>query len=131
MSAREYLGRLRHLHEAAMAAEAQIDSVTADVERTTARYTPAPGGGQHDPADGILRLMQIKQMCCTKIEEYSRHKASCIELIGMVDPQYQRALTLVYINFLSKAAAAEELGCSRQWLDSKLSKGLAEMEKLL
>lgn len=131
MRGREFLMELRRLNEAAMAAEAQIESMRADVERTTVRLSPAPGGGSSDPAAGIIRLMQVKQRCERKIEEYNRHKARCIELIGMIDADYQRALTLVYINHLSKTAAAEEIGCSRTWLERRLKRGLAQLDKLI
>ncbi|MBR5948619.1 MAG: DUF1492 domain-containing protein [Clostridia bacterium] len=131
MTGKEFLLELQRLNEAAMAAEAQLESIRADVERTTARLSPAPGGGTADPASGIIRLMQIKQRCERKIEEYNRHKARCIELIGMIDADYQRALTLVYINYLSKAAAAEEIGCSRTWLERRLKRGLAQLDKLI
>lgn len=131
MTGKEFLLELKRLNEAAMAAEAQIESMRADVERTTARLTPAPGGGGSDPAAGIIRLMQVKQRCERTIEEYNRHKARCIELIGLIDASYQRALTLVYINYLSKAAAAEELGCSRTWLERRLKRGLAQLDRLV
>ena len=72
-----------------------------------------------------------KQRCERTIEEYNRHKARCIELIGLIDASYQRALTIVYINYLSKAAAAEELGCSRTWLERRLKRGLAQLDRLL
>ena len=79
-----------------MAAEAQIESMRADVERTTVRLSPTPSGGCSDPAEGILRLMQAKQRCEQTIERYNHYKAHCIELISMVDAEYQRPLTLVY-----------------------------------
>lgn len=114
-----------------MAAEAQIESMRADVERTTVRLSPTPSGGCADPAEGILRLMQAKQRCEQTIERYNHYKAHCIELISMVDAEYQRPLTLVYINYLSKAAAADELNCSRTWLEKRLALGITQLERFI
>lgn len=131
MTGREYLEELRRLDEAAMAASAQIESMEADVQRTTVRLSPAPGGGNADPAAGILALMQAKQQCAQTIGKYNQHKARCVQIIGLVDVKYRRALTLVYINYLSKAAAAEAIGCSLTWLYTLLDKGIEEFEKFM
>lgn len=129
LKAKEYLQRIKALDEAAKAAEAQKETLEADITRITARYSQAPGGGRADPAERIVRLINLGASCRQRIDEYVAHKTRCIELINRT--HYARLLTALYIEYKSMSVVAEELFCSRSKFIRLHSRALKEFAKFL
>jgi len=100
MTAKEYLRRVRHLDSTISAKLEQIETLHAQVTKTTSVLSDMPrsGGEQDRLAKTIAKIVDLKKRLRDEIEEYIELKEEAIKLIdSMSDGRHRLVLTYRYI----------------------------------
>ena len=134
MTAKEYLRRVRHLDSTISAKLEQIETLHAQVTKTTSVLSDMPrsGGEQDRLAKTIAKIVDLKKKLRDEIEEYIELKEEAIELIdSMSDGRHRLVLTYRYINGKTWEEIAVEMHYTYKWVHVLHGQALADFENVL
>ena len=134
MTAKEYLRRVRHLDNTISAKLEQIETLHAQVTKTTTVLSDMPkaGGEQDKLAKTIAKIVDLKRRLRDEIEEYIELKEEAIRLIdSMSDGRHRLVLTYRYINGKTWEEIAVEMHYTYQWVHRLHGQALVEFEKVM
>ena len=134
MTAKEYLGRIRHLEGCIKAKILIKEQIRAMAENTTANLSEkVQTSNLHDQvSDNAIRIVELEELINKDISK-------CIDLIGEIrekieilsDDRYKIILSMYYLSNKTFEEVAELINKSYQWVHKLHKAALKELDKIL
>ena len=134
MDAKQYLRKVRYLDKTISAKLEQIETLHAQVTKTTTVLSDMPGckGNQDKLAKTIAKIVDLKKGRRQEIEDYVDLKEEAIRLIdSMSDGRHRLVLTYRYINGKTWEEIAVEMHYTYKWVHVLHGQALADFENVL
>jgi DNA-directed RNA polymerase specialized sigma subunit len=134
MDAKQYLRKVRYLDKTISAKLEQIETLHAQVTKTTTVLSDMPGckGNQDKLAKTIAKIVDLKKGLRQEIEDYVDLKEEAIRLIdSMSDGRHRLVLTYRYINGKTWEEIAVEMHYTYKWVHVLHGQALADFENVL